>query len=197
MSDMTAPLRIRAGTSPADPRSMRFVLDRDVQNGAVATFADVASAQGAPLAQALFAIAGVIPSKVCSREQFALEQNLHLQRIADFAFERILQRNYFECEIQRSARIARIVGADLKDGLGGFRVLLLGAFAQRSFFRPQPVDVEQAILDQVVVELLGAHGEYFGFCLNADRVDSGLRRLKLEQSRRFILTRRIDLEQFR
>jgi len=59
MSDMTAPLGIRAGTSPADPRSMRFVLDRDVQNGALATFADVASAQGAPLAQALFAIAGV------------------------------------------------------------------------------------------------------------------------------------------
>ena len=56
---MTAPLGIRAGTSPADPRSMRFVLDRDVQNGALATFADVASAQGAPLAQALFAIAGV------------------------------------------------------------------------------------------------------------------------------------------
>jgi len=59
MSDMTAPLRIRAGTSPADPHSMRFVLDRDVQGGALATFADAASAQDAPLAKALFAIAGV------------------------------------------------------------------------------------------------------------------------------------------
>jgi len=59
MSDMTAQLRIRAGTSPADPHSMRFELDRDVQGGALATFSDAASAQGAPLAEALFAIAGV------------------------------------------------------------------------------------------------------------------------------------------
>jgi len=59
MSDMTAQLRIRAGTSPADPHSMRFVLDRDVQDGALASFADAASAQDAPLAKALFAIAGV------------------------------------------------------------------------------------------------------------------------------------------
>jgi len=59
MSDVTAPLRIRAGTSPADPHSMRFVLDRDVQGGALASFADAASGQDAPLAKALFAIAGV------------------------------------------------------------------------------------------------------------------------------------------
>jgi Fe-S cluster biogenesis protein NfuA len=38
---------------------MRFVLDRDVQDGAQATFPDAAAAQGAPLAEALFAIAGV------------------------------------------------------------------------------------------------------------------------------------------
>jgi|GEM_PF-57522 len=59
MSDFTAPPRIRAETSPADPHSMRFVLDRDVQGGALATFPDAAAAQGAPLAEALFAIAGV------------------------------------------------------------------------------------------------------------------------------------------
>jgi Fe-S cluster biogenesis protein NfuA len=59
MSDLTAPLRIRAETSPADPHSMRFVLDRDVQDSALATFPDAAAAQGAPLAKALFAIAGV------------------------------------------------------------------------------------------------------------------------------------------
>ena len=59
MSDLTAPPRIRAETSPADPHSMRFVLDRDVQGGALATFPDAAAAQGAPLAEALFAIAGV------------------------------------------------------------------------------------------------------------------------------------------
>ena len=59
MSDMTTQLRIRAGTSPADPHSMRFELDRDVQGGALASFADAASAQDAPLAKALFAIAGV------------------------------------------------------------------------------------------------------------------------------------------
>ena len=59
MSDMTAQLRIRAGTSPADPHSMRFELDRDVQGGALASFADAASARDAPLAKALFAIAGV------------------------------------------------------------------------------------------------------------------------------------------
>lgn len=59
MSDVTVQLRIRAGTSPADPHSMRFELDRDVQGGALATFADAASAQDAPLAKALFAIAGV------------------------------------------------------------------------------------------------------------------------------------------
>ncbi|MFT4792498.1 MAG: Fe-S cluster biogenesis protein NfuA [Paracoccaceae bacterium] len=59
MSDLTAPPRIRAEASVADPHSMRFVLDRDVQKGAMATFSDAAAAQGAPLAEALFAIAGV------------------------------------------------------------------------------------------------------------------------------------------
>ena len=59
MSEITAPLRIRAETSPADPHSMRFVLDRDVQDGALASFPDAAAAQGAPLAEALFAIPGV------------------------------------------------------------------------------------------------------------------------------------------
>ena len=59
MSDLTAPLRIRAETSPADPHSMRFVLDRDVQDSALASFPDAAAAQGAPLAEALFAISGV------------------------------------------------------------------------------------------------------------------------------------------
>lgn len=59
MSDLTAPLRIRAETSPADPHSLRFVVERDVQAGAGATFSNVAAAQGAPLAKALFAIAGV------------------------------------------------------------------------------------------------------------------------------------------
>jgi Fe-S cluster biogenesis protein NfuA len=59
MSDLKSPMRIRAETSPADPHSLRFVLDRDVQDGAQATFVDVAVARGAPLAEALFAIAGV------------------------------------------------------------------------------------------------------------------------------------------
>jgi Fe-S cluster biogenesis protein NfuA len=59
MSEITAPLRIRAETSPADPHSMRFVLDRDMQDGALATFPNAAAGRGAPLAEALFAIAGV------------------------------------------------------------------------------------------------------------------------------------------
>ena len=59
MSDFTTPLRIRAETSPADPNIMRFVLERDVQAGAQATFSDADAAQGAPLAETLFAIAGV------------------------------------------------------------------------------------------------------------------------------------------
>ena len=59
MSEIITPLRIRAETSPADPHSMRFVLDRDVQDGSLATFPNAAAAQGAPLAEALFAIAGV------------------------------------------------------------------------------------------------------------------------------------------
>lgn len=59
MSELTSPLRIRAETSPADKHSMRFVLESDVQDGAMATFTDAASAQGAPLAEELFAIPGV------------------------------------------------------------------------------------------------------------------------------------------
>jgi len=59
MSEVTAAIRIRAESSPADPHSMRFVLDRDVQDGACAIFPDVAAAQGTPLAEALFAIVGV------------------------------------------------------------------------------------------------------------------------------------------
>ena len=59
MSDFTTPLRIRAETSPADPNIMRFVLERDVQAGAQATFSDADAAQGASLAETLFAIAGV------------------------------------------------------------------------------------------------------------------------------------------
>lgn len=59
MSNLSAQQRIRAETSPSDPHSMRFVLDKDVQDGALATFADATAAQGAPLAEALFAIPGV------------------------------------------------------------------------------------------------------------------------------------------
>jgi Fe-S cluster biogenesis protein NfuA len=59
MSEATAAIRIRAETSSADPHSMRFVLDRDVQDGALASFPDASTAQGAPLAKALFAIPGV------------------------------------------------------------------------------------------------------------------------------------------
>jgi hypothetical protein len=59
MSEATAAIRIRAETSSADPHSMRFVLDRDVQDGALASFPDASAAQGAPLAKALFAIPGV------------------------------------------------------------------------------------------------------------------------------------------
>ena len=59
MSEVTESMRIRAETSPADPHSMRFVLDRDVQDGALASFPNAAAAQGAPLAEALFAISGV------------------------------------------------------------------------------------------------------------------------------------------
>jgi Fe-S cluster biogenesis protein NfuA len=59
MSEKTEPLRIRAETSPADPHSMRFVLDRDVQAGAGASYSNTSTVQCAPLAKALFAIAGV------------------------------------------------------------------------------------------------------------------------------------------
>ncbi len=59
MSDPTVPPRIRAETSPADPHSMRFVLDRDVQAGAGASYSNATAVQSAPLAKALFAIAGV------------------------------------------------------------------------------------------------------------------------------------------
>ena len=59
MSEVTESMRIRAESSPADPHSMRFVLDRDVQDAALASFPDAAAAQGAPLAEALFAISGV------------------------------------------------------------------------------------------------------------------------------------------
>lgn len=59
MSDLTVPPRIRAETSPADPHSMRFVLDRDVQAGAGASYSNATAVQSAPLAKALFTIAGV------------------------------------------------------------------------------------------------------------------------------------------
>ncbi len=59
MSDLKAPLRIRAETSSIDLNSIRFILDRDVQAGAQATFREVASAQCSPLAEALFAVTGV------------------------------------------------------------------------------------------------------------------------------------------
>ena len=59
MSEPAVLLRIRAESSPADPHSLRFVVEREVQAGAAATFSSVAAAQGAPLAEALFAIPGV------------------------------------------------------------------------------------------------------------------------------------------
>lgn len=59
MSEPAILLRIRAESSLADPRSLRFVVERDIQAGAAATFSSVAAAQGAPLAEALFAIPGV------------------------------------------------------------------------------------------------------------------------------------------
>jgi Fe-S cluster biogenesis protein NfuA len=59
MSETSALLRIRAESSPADPHSLRLVVERDVQAGAGATFSSAAAAQGAPLALSLFAIPGV------------------------------------------------------------------------------------------------------------------------------------------
>ena len=59
MSKPAVLLRIRAESSLADPHSLRFVVEREVQAGAAATFSSVAAAQGAPLAEVLFAIAGV------------------------------------------------------------------------------------------------------------------------------------------
>jgi len=59
MSNPMSPLRIRAESSIGDPHSMRFVLERDVQEGAMATFATADAAEGAPLARALFAIPGM------------------------------------------------------------------------------------------------------------------------------------------
>jgi Fe-S cluster biogenesis protein NfuA len=59
MSEPVVLLRIRAESSRADPLSLRFVVEREVQAGAAATFSSVAAAQGAPLAEALFAIPGV------------------------------------------------------------------------------------------------------------------------------------------
>ena len=40
MSEVADSMRIRAESSPADPHSMRFVLDRDVQDSALASFPD-------------------------------------------------------------------------------------------------------------------------------------------------------------
>ena len=45
MFDLTTPLRIRAETSPADPNSMRFMLDREVQADALATGTGVVGEQ--------------------------------------------------------------------------------------------------------------------------------------------------------
>jgi len=59
MSEPSALLRIRAESSPADPHSLRLVVERDVQAGAGATFSSAAASQGAPLALSLFAIPGV------------------------------------------------------------------------------------------------------------------------------------------
>ncbi|MBC7736215.1 MAG: NifU family protein, partial [Candidatus Saccharibacteria bacterium] len=59
MSEVSVLLRIRAESSRVDPDSLRFVVERDVQAGAAATFSSLAAAQGAPLAEALFAIPGV------------------------------------------------------------------------------------------------------------------------------------------
>ena len=58
MSETAAPLRIRAQPSPRDPDAMRFLLDQPVQAGAGPVGFDAPGA-GAPLATALFAIAGV------------------------------------------------------------------------------------------------------------------------------------------
>lgn len=59
MSEPAVLLRIRAESSPADPHSLRLVVERDVQAGAGGTFSSAAAAQGAPLALSLFAIPGV------------------------------------------------------------------------------------------------------------------------------------------
>ncbi len=58
MSEPAVLLRIRAESSLADPHSLRFVVEREVRAGAAATFSSVAAAQGAPLAEALFAFPG-------------------------------------------------------------------------------------------------------------------------------------------
>ena len=58
MSDAPPPLRIRAQPSPRDPDTLRFLLDAPVQVGAGPARFDGTS-EDAPLACALFAIAGV------------------------------------------------------------------------------------------------------------------------------------------
>lgn len=58
MSDPSSPVRIRVQHSPRDPDALRFVLDAPVQAGAASTSFDGPTGD-APLAGALFAVAGV------------------------------------------------------------------------------------------------------------------------------------------
>lgn len=58
MSEAPPPLRIRAQPSPRDPDTLRFLLDAPVQQGAGPAVYEQAEA-GAPLARALFDVAGV------------------------------------------------------------------------------------------------------------------------------------------
>lgn len=61
MSDTSARRRIRAIATPKDPKTMRFILDTPVQDGASGRYDDAAgdAAGDAPLVRALFAVAGV------------------------------------------------------------------------------------------------------------------------------------------
>ena len=68
MSDTALRRRIRAQTSPRDPATMRFILDAPVQAGRSASFDG--PVDGAPLARALFCIAGV--SRVQVRDETIL-----------------------------------------------------------------------------------------------------------------------------
>lgn len=136
-----APLRIRVQLSAADPGSARFVVDVPLHDGPPVLFRDAASAAGAPLAAALFALHGV-------REVHVADDIVTIAKSPDIRWD----------SLKRA--VADTIRAVLATGAPTLGDATATAFGPRDDAAVRAA--VQAVLDQQANPAIASHGGHVG-----------------------------------